>query len=336
MSVTLEDIAKAAGVAVSTVSRALTNDKHPLNDKTRKRIVKLAQEMGYKPNASARSLRTQKTHLIAVMIPYLLDPFFSLLIRSAQQVLEKEGYHLLIYDTDHSPVREQIFTDVLLTRQVDGAILITSYLNDAAVEEILKANVCISTDAIWLTAPEIDVVCEDQVDTAKKAVNHLLALGHRRIAHITGSQDTPVGRARYLGYREALRDAGIAYQENLVRFGDFSTKGIFKRVESLMEQPIDKRPTAIFLANDYMAIETIKSLKRLGFRIPDDVAICGIDNIPEGTVVEPSLTTVDIDAQTIGRTHARLLLDRLRSDKPISGRRIITPSKLVVRDSTKS
>jgi DNA-binding LacI/PurR family transcriptional regulator len=336
MSITLEDIAKAAGVAASTVSRALTNDEHPLSDKTRKRIVKLAQEMGYKPNASARSLRTQKTHLIAVMIPYLMDPFFPLLIRSAQQVLEKEGYHLLIYDTDHSPNREKTFIDVLLTRQVDGAILITSYLNDAAVEEILKAGVCVSTDATWLTESGVDVVCEDQVDTAKKAVNHLLELGHRRIAHIAGSQDTPPGRARYQGYREALRDAGIEYQENLVRFGDFSTEGIFERVESLMAQSGDKRPTAIFISNDHMAIEAIKSLKRLGFHIPDDVAICGIDNLPEGAVVEPSLTTVDIDAQTIGRAHAKLLLDRLESNEPIDGRRIITPSKLVVRDSTRS
>jgi LacI family transcriptional regulator len=132
-----------------------------------------------------------------------------------------------------------------------------------------------------------------------------------------------------------LRDAGIEYYENLVRFADFSTERIYERVESLMGQPADERPTAIFLANDHMAIEAIRSLKRLGFRIPDDVAICGIDNIPEGTVVEPSLTTVDIDAQTIGRTHARLLLDRLTSDEPISGRRVTTPSKLVVRDSTR-
>jgi len=335
MPVTLEDVAKTAGVAVSTVSRALTNNDHPLSDETRKRIVKLAQDMGYKPNASARSLQAQKTYLIAVVVPHLVDSFFPLLIRSARQVLEEEGYHLLVYDTDHSPDREKAFVDVLLTRKVDGAILITSYLNDAEVEDVLKAGVCISTDATWLSVPGVDVVCEDQVDTAKKAVNHLLDLGHRRIAHIAGPQDTPPGRSRHQGYREALIDAGIEYNENLVRFGDFRTEGIFELVESLMGRPEDERPTAIFSANDHMAIEAIKSLKRLGFRVPDDVAICGIDNIPEGTVVEPSLTTVDIDAQTIGRTHARLLLGRLRSDEPIRDRRVITPSKLVVRDSTR-
>jgi LacI family transcriptional regulator len=102
-----------------------------------------------------------------------------------------------------------------------------------------------------------------------------------------------------------------------------------------MGRPENGQPTAIFSANDHMAIEAIKSLKRLGFRVPDDVAVCGIDNIPEGMVVEPSLTTVDIDAQTIGRTHARLLLDRLTSDEPITERRVTTPSKLVVRDSTR-
>lgn len=337
---TQEDVARLAGVSRATVSYVInkrTGGNVRISEETRRRVLEAVEELGYQLNVTARSLRTQRTQLMAVMVPDLTNPFYPLLIRGAQAIAEEQDYDILVYDCDDRPAREQAFVDAMLRRWVDGVILIAFHLKAEDVARLTQAGIQVvqvisAGESVGLAG--VDVVVPEERGAIFELVRYLTSSGHRRIAHLAGRQDTPPGKVRLQGYREALAEIGIAYDESLVRYGTFRREGIEDLILSLFPQPKrEGHPTALFAANDVMAIEAIRVLTRRGWRVPEDVAVCGFDNIPEAEVVVPSLTTVDQDPQFMGRRAAELLLERLDSQEPVKTRDVATPCRLVIRRS---
>lgn len=337
---TQEDVARLAGVSRATVSYVInkrTGGNVRISEETRRRVLEVVEELGYQLNVTARSLRTQRTQLMAVMVPDLTNPFYPLLIRGAQAIAEEQDYDILVYDCDDRPVREQAFVDAMLRRWVDGVILIAFHLKAKDVARLTQAGIQVvqvisAGESVGLAG--VDVVVPEERIAIFELVRYLTSNGHRRIAHLAGRQDTPPGKVRLQGYREALAEFGIPYDESLVRYGIFRREGVEDLILSLFPQPKSEGyPTALFAANDVMAIEAIRVLTRQGWRVPEDVAVCGFDNIPEAEVVVPSLTTVDQDPQFMGRRAAELLLERLDSQEPVKTRDVATPCRLVIRRS---
>ncbi len=334
---TQEDVAREAGVSRAVVSYVINNrsgGKVRISEPTRRRVLEVVQRLGYQPNVNARSLRTRRSQLIAVMVPDLTNPFYPLMIRGAQAVAQRAAYDILVYDCDDQPARERSFVWAMLGRMVDGVILVAFHLKAEDVSLLTRAGIEVVGVGGELRPLGVDIVVPGEREAVRELMQHLIGRGHRFIAHLAGPPDTPPGRVRLEAYRQALAEAGLAHDESLVRYGAFDREHVAELVGSLFPTPAgDAHPTALFAANDVMAIEAIRTLTRLGWRVPADVAVCGFDNIPEAEVVMPPLTTVDQDAEAIGQRAAELLLERLSADAPLPPREVSIACRLVLRES---
>jgi LacI family transcriptional regulator len=334
------DVAKKAGVSRATVS-LIVNDQVSgnvrISDETRQRVQVAVAELGYQPNTIAQSLRRQRTNLVALLVPDITNPYYPLLIRGAQNAADQQDHQLLIYDSDDSPARERSFVDTILRRRVDGVILQSFHLSVTDVSRLIDAGIEVVAigDALRAAGLEVSVATSDHRSAIKALIKHLVDKGHQRIAHIAGPQGTPPGSQRMQIYREALSESGLPYDPALVKIGTFRRDGVAKLVNSLvLELPDDARPTAIFAANDVMAIETIHVLRGLGFQIPAEIAVCGFDDIPQASWITPALTTVGQDPYEQGKQAASLLLQRLLGNKKGPVEYVNVPYQFVVRDST--
>ncbi len=334
---TQQDVARRAGVSRATVSYVINNRADGnvrISERTRQRVLQAIQELGYRPNVTARSLRTRRTQLLAIMVPDLTNPFYPQLIRGAQASADRRDYQLLVYDSNDDPARERAFVETVLRRRVDGVILVTFHLDASDVEQLTQAGIQVVAIGGRLRTAGVDIVATRERLAVHEVIRYLVSRGHRRIAHLAGPPDTPPGQVRLRGYREGLAEAGIPYDESLVRYGTFQRAGVAELVTSLFpSREAEGRPTALFAANDVMAIEAVLTLTRHGWRVPEDVAVCGFDDIPEAELITPSLTTVGQDAQALGQQAAELLLERLSSQEPIEVRHVSVPYRLVIRES---
>lgn len=335
---TQADVAKRAGVSRATVSLVINNQTGGnvrISDETRERVWEAIEEMGYHPNAVARSLRTRRTQLIALMVPDLTNPFYPMLIRGAQSIADTRDYQLLVYDSDDTPLREAAFVNVVLRRRVDGVIMVSFHLKENDVARLIDAGIeVVDVSGIFHKA-EVDTVLVNQRQAVHDLMGHLFSKGHRHIAHLAGMQDTPPGRIRFEAYRESFSSAGLSFDPSLVRLGTFRREGVAELVNSLLAQsPPPNHPTAIFAANDIMAIEAIRTLSRQGYKIPEEIAVCGFDDIPQAEWIKPSLTTVRQDTHELGRKAASLLFERLVNGESSQVRQVYVPYQLVVREST--
>jgi DNA-binding LacI/PurR family transcriptional regulator len=333
---TQKDVAKLAGVSVTTVSQVLnarSGGNIRISEQTRARVWQAIEDLGYAPNVSARSLRTQKTHLLAVMVPDITNPFYPELIRGVQGVATEFGYDLLVYDADDRPTRETAFVDAVLRRQVDGVVMVPFYLQRDDVQRLTAANIPVAVTMKDLASPGVDELRCDDTAAMDALITHLVEKGHRRIAHLSGTMDTLPGRERLAGYRRALEQAEISFDEGLVCHGNFRSDSVPGMIDRLLS-PGKEPPTAIFAANDVMAIAAIYALRRRGLRVPEDIAVCGYDDIPESSQMIPALTTVNQKTEQIGKLLAGLLIERLEKDAALAERQIPFEFEFVVREST--
>lgn len=336
---TQKDVANKAGVSRATVSLVINNQKNGnvrISEETRQRVFAAIQELGYQPDWAAQSLRTSRTKLLALLVPDITNPYYPMLIRGAQGIAEQNDFQLLIYDSDDSPDREKSFVNTVLRRRVDGVILVSFHLSEEDVARLQKAGIEIV--AIGNTFSDIDLeinrTCQNHHQAIQALISHLAENGHQRIAHIAGPQDTPPGKLRLTSYQDALSSAGISYDPALVQIGSFRQDGIQEIVHYFVKElPQSKRPSAIFAANDVMAIETIHELSKLNIRVPGEIAVCGFDNIPQSAWVAPALTTVGQNPFEHGRKGASILMSRL-CDNLQEVQQIEVPYNLVIRSST--
>jgi LacI family transcriptional regulator len=334
MSLTLEEIGRLAGVSRSTVSRVV-NDQPSVRAEVRERVWQVIRETGYQPHAAARSLVTRRTRIIGAIIPQavmtlFVDPFFPLLLCGITEACNNHGYYLMLSLFNGPATQEELYRRQVHSGHLDGVIIASTRMDDPLIPTLLNDDVPFilvgrHSDS---RAGYVDV---DNVSGSRMAVEHLIRLGHRRIATITGPLSMASGEDRLAGYYQALEAHRIPAQKALIVEGDFSegsgTMG--------MQRLFSASPTAVFAASDTMAIGALKALREADLRVPEDVALVGFDDIPVAAALEPALTTVRQPIERLGSMAADLLLNLLENppDTRAPAHRIILPAKLIVRDS---
>lgn len=327
--VTIGDVAVRAGVSIATVSRVV-NGRYGVAEGTVTRVREVIAELGYESSLVARSLRSQRTNVIAVLVSGI-EPFSAELLKGAALAVEATGFELIVYSggTRGQPGWEQRHLARLAGTLADGTILVAP--------TVLAAR---STHPIVAVDPHVGgstqpVVESQNFEGAVAATRHLLELGHRRIAFVGGRSDLESARRREAGYRAAHAAAGVPVDEALVAEGSFTEDSAVAPAHYLLT--LAERPTAVFAANDLMALQVVRAAAELGLRVPADVSIVGFDNIPESAMADPPLTTVDQHIQGLGREAVRVLVDLIEHPErhgehnPIH---VTLPTELVVRRST--
>lgn len=329
--VSIREVASAAAVSVTTVSRVL-NQTGPVRARTRERVLATVAKLGYTPHAAARSLITRQTRTIGVVLPDIYGEFFSELIRGADQTARREGYHLLVSGA-HADLAETRTVVRALYGRVDGLVLMASSIGTKDLEASLPAGVpIVLLNGRDRQAKRHATIRIDNRGGVRAMTEHLIARGHRRIAFIQGPAGNRDAEERRIGYRDALGAHGLPLDEQLEVEGDFTEKTGHDAAIQLMS--VRPSPSAIVAANDTMAIGCLAALHKLGRRVPDDVALAGFDDIPIARYMTPPLTTVHVAIDELGsRAIARLLRELEHGPASKPGREVV-PVHLVIRGST--
>jgi LacI family transcriptional regulator len=326
---TIKDVAREASVSVATVSRVF-NGATVVREETARRIREVAATLRYAPHGGARSLITNRTNTLGVLLPDLYGEFFSELIHGIDLTARKEGYHILVSRSweGRSEIEEAMRA---MRGRVDGMLLMSP---DVHADSLL--NVPANLPVVLLCSPsrghELDSVTIQNFHGAKEMVEHLISVGHKRIAIIKGSLGNFDAAERLRGYRSALKDAGIAHDPDLERQGDFTEDGGFTAAHELMS--LKNRPTAVFAANDSMAIGALSAFKQLGVRIPEDMAIAGFDDIPLCRYMDPPLSSVRVHIADLGAKAVEVLLHGIRHKNDHERRRERMSTEIVIRRSS--
>jgi len=326
----IKDIAAALGVSPATVSRALS-DSGLVAEPTRSRIREAAQRLNYRPNVSARNLRTQRSMAVLMVVRDIGNPFYLDIVKGVEAAAREAGYSVLMGNTENNAEREVEYFNMLRDGHADGMILITGKLPD---EESLPGGVQDLPVVVALEPIEessLPHVMIDNIGAAREAVEHLIRLGHKRIAHIAGPIPETMATLRREGYREAMRDAGLKVPAAYEVIGDYLLPSGERLCRQLFSLP--EPPTAIFVSNDEMAFGAINELRRMGMAVPDDVSVVGFDDIFLSQAFYPPLTTVSQPRTAIGREAMRLLLEVMRGERH-ADETIMMPTTFQARAST--
>lgn len=332
MAVTIKDVAKAAGVGQATVSRVL-NGSGPVGQETRERVLAAARSLGYVPNMLARGLVNRATGTVGLIIPDITNPFFPAVTRGVEDAASQAGYTVFLCNTDNDPAREEVDVLKLRERCVDGIIFVGSQSRRERLARLVQDGIPVVVTDRAVPDLDADSVLVDNKLGAQNAVSHLIDLGHTRIAHAAGHRETPTGQGRYQGYCEALAGAGLPVDEHLVFWGEFTVESGIQAGQVLLGR--SPRPTAIFAANDLLALGVIRAAQEAGLAVPEDLSVVGFDDIPMAALVSPPLTTVRQPAYEMGRLAMSMVLDRLTGQVTGGGRHHLLQPALILRGSTR-
>jgi LacI family transcriptional regulator len=324
--VTIADVARLASVSKTTVSHVLSA-KRPVAEPTRERVEAAIRELGYRPDGLARSLRTRRTHMVALMIPDITNPYYPLLARGLEDGMDG-GYRTFVCNTDGSPAREQEFLAEVVDRRADGVVLDSFTMTPETIAAMVHPETSVvRIGTTIIDDPGYDTVHADDERGAFGATTHLLRKGHRRVALIQGP--TGAGSNRNAGYMRALDAAGIALDAELVAPGGWTRAGGAEAARALLQ--LREPPTAIFCANDLMALGAMDAARDLGLEVPRDVALVGFDDIEAAAMVSPALTTVSNPAYETGLLAGTLLRERMTGQHRGAPRTVTLPCRLIER-----
>jgi len=329
MSVSIKDIAKAAGVSHSTVSRALAGSSL-VAEETRQRIRRLAKEMGYSPSAVARGLVTKRTHTVGLVVTTIADPFVAEVVRGIEEMALDNGYSVILCESNAEPQREITAVRILREKRVDGIIVTASRVGSLYLPLLEEVEVPIVLINNQREGRYVYSVATDNVHGGEMATTHLLELGHKRIGYITGPEGASSSLDRLAGYRRALRSQNIGFVPALVSSGNGRIEGGERAMHQLMT--LCPPPTAVFCYNDMTAIGAIAEARRMGFRVPQDISVVGFDDIAFAAYVDPPLTTVEQRKYEMGQIAMKMVLDILAGVDTVSA--ITLQGQLVVRGSS--
>lgn len=324
---TIADVARLADVSTATVSRAL---KHPgvVSKTTRQRVQDAVQRINYVPNSLGRSLRTQRSGVVILVVRDIGNPFYLEIFQGVEAAAHEHGLAVLMGNVQNDAARERRYFDMVRERAADGMILMTGQL---PADYAATAQLPIVVALEHVSNQNLPTVMVDNVTAAREAILYLIELGHRRIAHVAGPTPEVLSVARMQGYREALRAANIAPETAFEIRGDYSMAGGKRAATALLSLP--DRPTAIFCSNDEMAMGVIAGARELGLTIPADLSVVGFDDIVFARSFAPALTTVHQPRHDIGVRALQLLVRRLHG-QPMPEQPIVLPTRLAVRAST--
>lgn len=329
----LEDIAQKAGVSRSTVSRVINNDRY-VGEKTRRRVLQVIEQEQFQPNPAARALVTRRTHIIGVAIPQTTNVFygdnsyFPMLLQGIAESVNRQDYAMLLWLAEHHEIRDGFAARVARHRQNDGLIITSIIEHDPLFEHLVKHKRCfVMVETPPAHREEVSFVSVNNVAAAEEAVNHLIRIGRRRIATITGQLNIRDAIDRLQGYKNALRNAGMPIEEQLIIPGRFSRESGLEGIRALMDKPID----ALFAGGDQIAVGAMDFLREMGIRVPDDIAVVGFDDLDVAARYE--LTTIRHAVQEVGSNAAQLLINLIegRLEHP---QHVYLPTELIIRSST--
>ncbi|MEC0246478.1 substrate-binding domain-containing protein [Paenibacillus chitinolyticus] len=332
--ITIYDIAEKANVSAMTVSRVINNSGR-ISEATRKRVRKVMEELNYIPNSMARGLVLQKTKLLSLLITDITNPFYTTIARGAEDTAKRSGYKLLFGNSDEDYGKEKDYVEMILSTRVDGVLFAPT--GDASLEQLRQLQkhgipfVILDREVPGI---ETDVVLGDSKEGARKLVEHLIGLGHRRIALVNGSPDVSTARLRYTGYREALLLGGLPLDESLVVSLNYRQFQDEASLQVLLALP--SPPTAIFAANNLLAVGIIQALRQKGLSVPEDVSVVCFDDFGPAETVNPFLTVASQPAYQFGALGMQLLIERIENGPGSESRKIMLPSELLIRSSTRT
>ena len=330
-SPTMRDVAREAGVSVGTVSRVM-NNQPGVKPASRAQVEQAAASLGWKPNSIAASMRTSSTRTIGCVIPDIRNPLFAAIERGAEAILRENGYTLIVANSNYKTDLERYIVDLMLRRRIDGLIFSPSNeANGEMLKMIQSADVPIVIIERELPHP-LDSVVSDQYGGLKQATEHLLSLGHRDIALVTGSVDSRPGRERYRGFVDAHHAVGLTPTKELIWLEAYSSDYAYQAVHSLMS--LAKPPSAIITGGNQMLAGAIKALQLVNKTVPVDVSLVAVGDTDLAALASPSFTAVRWDLDLMGREAAKALLHRLKlaeADTPI--RKTVIPTEIILRGS---
>ncbi|MFK7695491.1 LacI family DNA-binding transcriptional regulator [Paenibacillus sp. HJGM_3] len=332
--VTIYDVAKKANVSAMTVSRVINNSGR-ISDKTRSKVKQIMEELNYVPNSTARSLVKQETKMLSLLIADITNPFYTTLARGAEDAAMQLGYKLLFGNSDESLQKEKEYVDMILSTRVDGVLLAPA--GDASLEHLQalkRHNIPFVLLDREVPGIECDMIVGESKEGARRLVEHLIGLGHKRIALVNGSSTISTARHRFAGYWEALKLNDIPFDDRLVlELG-------YKQVQdpSLLDPllSLEQPPTAIFAANNFLATGIISVLRSRGIQVPDDMSIVCFDDLGLASQLVPFLTVAAQPAYQFGFLGTQLLLERIQNKNATDWRKLILPIELITRQSAKA
>ena len=327
---TISDVAKRAGVSPATVSRVIQGAGNVRPD-TRDKVQRAIEELGYVPSLAAQSLRSKRTHSLALLVSDITNPFWTTVARGVEDIAQRHRYSVLLCNTDENLTKQHQYLDFLISQQVDG-VMIAPYDFDARnLAKLRKRNIPTVLLDRRIMGWEVDSVLGDSVSGALALVRHLIQLGHTQIAMISGPVTTSTAKDRIVGYCMALAEAGISVEPRLIKHGEYRDTSGEELVYQLLDQGL--QPTAVFAANNALAMGVIAALGKRGLRIPQDIALVSFDDMPNASRLFPFLTVVTQPAYELGVNAAQLMLSRLDSDVSLRPRHVVLPVRLIVRHS---
>jgi len=326
---TLHDVAQLAGVSPITVSRVINNSGY-VSEKTRKRVEAAVKRLKYVPNGLARSLRSQKTTTLALVVTDITNPFFTLIARAVEDTASAAGYSVFFCNTDESEAKEQEYLDILLQKQVAGILLVPVRSTPSSIKFIHDHGASVVVLDRRISGMTMDTVRCDSEGGAYQLTQLLINLGHRQIAMLTGPRGVSTAEDRVAGYERALAEAGLRPSASLVCYQAFTQDSGYEMTQWALA--VSPRPTALFAANNFIAIGVLKALQAAGLRVPEDMAVVAFDDLPPALITFPFLTVAAQPAYEMGRVATKLLLERLSGAQAQA--EVVLPTEIVLRQSS--
>ena len=328
--VTMRDVARHAGVSIATVSHVI-NETRPVSNELRDRVLDSMDHLGYQPNTIARALRSKHSNTIGLIVPDGRNPFFAEVAQGIEEVSLEHEYSLILCDSGNDLGKVLIHTKNLSAKRVDGIIFTTSGDDFEDINSLIEENIAVLVIDLDASPIAADAVLFDNFKGGRLAAQHLLELGHRRIACITGPSRQSLRRDREKGYSSALSDAGILEDGSLVREGDFQPSSGYNHALDLLSGP--DPPSAIFACNDLMAMGALRAAREVGLEVPAQLSIIGFDDIYLSAFTTPTLSTIRLPKREMGRLAGQILLRRIQ-DHTRAVEQTIVDLELIVREST--
>lgn len=329
MPVKLSDVAERAGVSTASVSRVLAKKPH-VSETVRKRVLAAANELSFRPSRVARSLRSQRSLVIGLVISDIQNPFFTSMVRAIEDVTYQHHYSLVLCNSDEDPAKEAFYIDLMVAEKVAGVILSPTNETDASCKRLAEIGIPVVAIDRRTRQADVDTVVVDNAGAACALTSHLIDDGHRRIGAIVGPPGATTGMERRAGYLRALRNHQIDVEDDLVHIGPPTVDYGYQMVNQLMA--LDKPPSAIFLGNNLLTIGALRAIHERKLRIPDDIAIGAFDEMDWAFVMNPALTVVSQPVYEMGKTAADLLLARI-SDYSRPTREVMLQPTIKIRQS---
>jgi len=329
MAVTIRDVAKQAGVAPVTVSRVI-NNSGVVSPKTRQSVQTAIDELGYIPNMLGPSLRSQQTMTLAFVVTDITNPFWTTVTRGVVDVAQTSGYSTILCNTDESEDKQEQYIQMLLRRRIDGILLVPASTSPDPIKLIQKQGIPVIVLDRQVSDVDVDIVRADSEEGAYQLTLHLLSQGHKHIIMLAGPRSVSTALDRVNGFRRGFNESGLELHEAQVLWGSFTQESGYHLAKKALDMA--PKPSALFAGNNFIAAGAQTALREMNYRIPEDIVMVAVDEIPPEFTIDPVLTVAKQPAREMGKQAAHLLIERIKGEGDSACKQIVLPTELIIRN----